>query len=274
MDKFVLPDPDKVIAILRDVAAAEVLPRFGTLAEADISEKRPGEVVTAADLASEIALEGALTALLPGSRACGEEGSERDPSALDALRGDAPVWILDPVDGTANFARGDACFAMIVALAIGGETRAGWIHDPVKNTTVWAIQGKGAFENRARLRISAPAALPDMTGMAGKKARERIEARRAAGEKGLPQTVARYGCAGQEYIALARNQIHYSRYGGKLKPWDHAAGTLIHREAGGFAAHMRTAKPYAVGAGITEEFLLHAPDRARWDALHALIESR
>lgn len=274
MTDFPLPDPQKVMSILRDVAAAEVLPRFGRLAKGDISEKRPGEVVTAADLAAETALERALLALLPGSRVCGEEGYERDPSALAALAGEAPVWILDPVDGTANFSKGDPCFAMIVALAVQGETQAGWIHDPVKNATTWAVRGAGAWHDRERLRIAAPAALPQMTGMAGKKARDRIEARRRAGEKGLPGTLPRYGCAGQEYIDLARGRLHYLRYGGRLKPWDHAAGTLIHLEAGGFTARMISGEPYAVGAGIVEAFLLHAPDRARWDALHALIESR
>lgn len=267
-------DPERVSAILRDVAVAEVLPRFGNLAHGEVSEKRPGEVVTAADVAAELALERALLALLPGSRVCGEEGCERDPGALAALGGAAPVWILDPVDGTANFAKGDPCFAMIVALAVAGETQAGWLHDPVKNVTIWAVRGEGARRGRDRLQVSEPGSLADLVGMPGKKARERIEKRRSAGEQGLPQTWGRYGCAGQEYMDLAQGRLHYLRYGGRLKPWDHAAGTLIHREAGGFSALMATGAPYGVGAGIVEGFLLHAPDRANWDALHALIESR
>ena len=91
-------DLDRVARIIREVAEAEILPRFGRLADHDAWEKRAGSVVTVADQAAEERLEEALLALAPGSVALGEEAAEQDPAIFERLLDDDPVWIIDPVD--------------------------------------------------------------------------------------------------------------------------------------------------------------------------------
>ena len=226
--------------------------------------------MTKADLEAEKHLSRALLDLAPGSAAVGEEGVDRDPDTLRALTGPAPVWIIDPLDGTHNFTHGKPCFAVIVAYCIGGETRAGWIHDPLADVTAWAAIGEGAWmvegKDRRRLTAAAPAPVRDMAGSLGHRLAKRMEERNAA-----PARAVRYRCAGREYMDLARGGLHFARYGGSLKPWDHAAGVLIHREAGGYGALIESRAPYLPGDGIQTETLLLAPDAACWDTLSAAL---
>ncbi len=259
-----VPDNAAVIAIMRRVAAEEILPRFQALAAGDVWEKKPGDTVTIADIEAEKRLTEALTALLPGSAVVGEEGAAADAGVLAALGGPAPVWVIDPVDGTQNFADGKPCFAVIVALCAGGETTAGWILDPVSDEAVWARPGQGAWMGNRRLGVADPAPVEKMRGSVWRKVRQRLGPT-------FPGRFQRLGCVGREYMDLALGTLHFARYGGRLKPWDHAAGVLIHAEAGGFAALMEGKVAYRAGPELREGVLLMAPDEAGWDALHAAL---
>lgn len=269
------PNGDRVIQIIREVATAEIMPRFGRLASADVAEKRgPNDLVTVADTAAEAALGAALGDLWPGSALVGEEAVDADARVLDALAGEGPVWVIDPVDGTNNFARGKACFAVIVALCVGGETVGGWIHDPIADRTVWAEKGVGAWldsgAGRSGLRLAAAKPVAAMTGSLGYRWARRVRERIRAGA-GLPgPRLVRYGCTGREYMDLAAGNLDFAAYS-RLKPWDHAAGVLIYGEAGGYA---RITDPGADGNDmyralpiIAEGTLLLAPDRRRWQEL-------
>ncbi len=270
---IVHPDFDAVSAIIRDVTEREILPRFRHLAKGDIREKNPGDLVTVADIESEKRLTAELTALLPGSTVVGEEGCETDPGLLDALAGDGPVWIVDPVDGTANFAAGKPCFAVIVAYVAHGETVAGWIHDPLADETIVAAVGEGAWIGETRLQVPQGLAIPDMTGSAPKRVRARVAAR-GTGRNGtpVPGELLQYRCTGREYMDLARGKLHFCRYGLRVKPWDHAAGLLIHAEAGGFSAIGDVGTPYSpVGGILRGAALMAAPDREIWAALKPLL---
>src|SRR5260221_247987 len=101
-----MPDPEKVAEHIRETAQAEILPRFRLLRREDIREKGPGDFVTLADLEAERQLTQRLGGLLPGSVVLGEEAASQDRGRFALLAGEAPVWVIDPVDGTANFARG------------------------------------------------------------------------------------------------------------------------------------------------------------------------
>ncbi|MGQ0675326.1 MAG: inositol monophosphatase family protein, partial [Rhodospirillales bacterium] len=83
---------------MAEIAALEIMPRFRNLAAGDIRKKHGGETVTVADEAAERALSPRLAALLPGSGVLGEEGAAADPGTLALLAGDAPVWVIDPID--------------------------------------------------------------------------------------------------------------------------------------------------------------------------------
>ena len=270
-----LPDSKDVIRIMESVAAREIVPRFRHLAGHDIAEKNPGDLVTIADIEAERALARELPPLVPGSVVVGEEGAEEDPSVLEALAGERPVWLVDPIDGTHNFAHGKPCFAVIIALCQDGELRAGWIHDPLSDLTAWAMAGGGAWirENDAVRRLGAvtPAPMTEMEGSLGTSLRKRLTAKRDAGDAEVPALMVRYRCVGQEYLDLARGRLHFARYGGRLKPWDHAAGVLIHREAGGFGALIEGRAPYNPRPGIIQGSLLLAPDANAWDALHRVM---
>ncbi len=263
------PDIDRVPRIIRDTAAGEIMPRFRALAAGDVSEKRPGDLVTIADTGSEDRLAAALTALMPGSAVVGEEAADGDPDVLLALAGDAPVWVIDPLDGTRNFVDGKPCFAVIVAYCLGGRTLAAWIHDPVNDVTVWAADGEGAWIGDRRVRVAAPAPIGEMSGSLGNRLRKRL--REYAGGAFAGARLVRYGCVGREYMDLAGGQLHFARYAGRIRPWDHAAGVLLHREAGGFSALVDKRSPYRPAPRIVEGTLMLAPDEATWDALHRAI---
>ncbi len=243
-------------AIVR-VGQTEVMPRFRNLAASAIQVKsQPGDLVTEADLASEKALTPALQALLPGSVVVGEEATYADNSLLDLIAGDAPVWIIDPIDGTHNYAHGVAMFGMIVALTLGGETVAGWIHDPVTGAMITAERGAGAWLNGQRLSV----------GTAGRPlASLRLSAPPAVEKVLLPhmaEAIYRRSAA-QEYMALVTDQIDVVAFT-KMMPWDHAAGVLIHREAGGIEA-LSDGRPYA--PTIHDGTFAMAPDRTTLAAI-------
>ncbi|MBU0723503.1 MAG: inositol monophosphatase [Alphaproteobacteria bacterium] len=262
-----LIDTDRVSELLRETAETIILPRFRRLEEGDTQEKGPGDLVTVADLESEKFLTPALSRLLPGSHVVGEEAASASPHLLDLLRGDDPVWIIDPVDGTANFAEGSEMFAVMVALARRGEILAGWIYDPIRDRMAVAEAGEGAYLDDRRMSVSRPQPLADMIGTLSLKfvpTEERPEIRARA------QNLRRFfslGCAGHEYLQLTEGRTHFSVYR-RIMPWDHAAGWLLHKEAGGVGA-FADGTPYAptIHAGP----LIMASDPASWDALRDLL---
>lgn len=274
--KNILNQPEAVLDIMHDVAVAEILPRYRKLSADDISEKKPGDLVTIADRESEAALTRYLQSLLPGSRVIGEEGHHAKPAILNILGEPGPVWIVDPVDGTHNFAHGKSPFTVIVALAEDGEIHAGWIIDPIAGDAVWAVQGGGAWQRAPSGRvdeITRPERTFDATTMtSGPKLRARLA--RAADElqTPLPRLIDRYRCAGREYMDIVIGKIDLTRYGGLLKPWDHAAGSMIVREAGGQADGIISGEPYRLSTALGTQSLGVAGTRAHWPAFRDLVK--
>lgn len=249
------PDPQAVAALLREVAAAEILPRFGCLAPGEVHEKAPGQLVTAADIAAERALAAGLARLAPGVPCVGEEGVAADPARLALLERPGAVWVIDPVDGTANFAKGSPRFAVILALVIDGVTRCGWIYDPVAGRMVIAERGQGAWEGDRRLAVLPGGPLDRLSG----------SIRRGSRLQGRVAHVLRQGSAAHDYLDLVGGKLHFAHFR-RLMPWDHAAGVLIHAEAGGHG-RMLDGSPYQPRA--SEGTLLLAPDPQVWDLLRA-----
>ncbi len=266
------PDFDKVDRIIRETAQEAIMPRFRKLGEKDIREKSPRNLVTIADLESEAILSARLGGLAPGATIVGEEGVEENPGLLDALKGSGPVWILDPLDGTNNFVHGEPCFAVIVSYCLGGETLAGWIFDPVADIMVQARKGEGAWAGDRRLTVAPAPPLDAMTGRGGKALKKRFTLGRNKEKR--PKRLVRYGCVGREYQDLCLGWLHFACYQGRLKPWDHGAGVLIHNEAGGYSAVNTKGTPYSPSLGIQETTLLLAPDKASWEDLNALKQGK
>ncbi|MFQ6017861.1 MAG: inositol monophosphatase family protein [Kiloniellaceae bacterium] len=263
------PDIETVTGILEEAAAEEILPRFRVLKADEVRAKDTGELVTVADVAAEERIGRRLLDLLPGSCVVGEEAVAADPRRLDGLSGDRPVWTIDPLDGTGNFARGRPVFAVMVGLIRGGRTRAAWIHDPVGERTATAEEGSGAWMAGRRLRAAAPASPAEMRGTlhAGSFATPEM-VRRVRARRDRVGTVKSLNCAGGEYLRLVSGQTHFSLFT-KLMPWDHAPGTLIHSEAGGTGRTLDGA-PYRPRSYRAAGLLL-APDEASWGTLREVL---
>lgn len=264
-------DPERVADLLAEVAAAEIVPRFQKLAEGDISEKAGGELVTVADVAAEQALERRLTALLPGSVVVGEEAVAATPAVIELLRGEDPVWVIDPIDGTGNFSRGVENFAVQLALVRRGASQAGWIYAPILKRLAVAEHGGGALLDGRRVRIQPtrrpPAELKGTlhAGMFSTPELGRLMQQRRA--RVLAQKSKQ--AASVEYLRLLGGEMDFSFFT-KLKPWDHAPGCLALQEAGGVSRFTDDGVDYTPlrheGIG-----LLHAPDPASWARLRETL---
>jgi len=270
-------DVDDVAAIIRRVAETEILPRFQRLQAHEIREKSPGSLVTVADVESERALHTALTALLPGSLVLGEEAAAEDPAVFDHLAGDDPVWVIDPVDGTINFAKSVPRFAVIVALVAGGAVQAGWIHDPVRHATVMAEAGSGAWlseQGGARRRLERKSMPPvkSARGAIAGRLPNRGRALDILKRSGRTGRLHRVTSAAHEYLDLVEGRVDYAAFGRTL-PWDHAAGVLIHREAGGVAGFVDddTMEPVPYSPRRQTGLLLLTPSRPEWAELRDIL---
>lgn len=262
------PNPEAVSRLIAEIAAAEIMPRFRKLEPGHVIEKAAGDLVTIADRAAEERLSAALPGLLPGSVVVGEEAVAADAVLLDRLGGDRPVWIVDPIDGTTNFIEGRNEFAVIVCLAQKGELVAGWIHRPVTGATAIAEAGGGAWIGGTRIKLAQPpAAAASMTGslLAGSfgapRYNQRIQQRR-----NQVRAVRSSRSAAIEYWRLLLGDLHFSLFT-KLMPWDHAAGVLLHREAGGHAGYIDRGDAY-IPADMFRPGLLLAPDKDAWGKIH------
>jgi fructose-1,6-bisphosphatase/inositol monophosphatase family enzyme len=260
-------DPETIASLIRDIAQAEILPRFRQLRQEDIREKKPGDFVTAADLAAERRLSECLVGLAPGSVVLGEEAAAEDPTRFRLLTEAAPVWVIDPVDGTANFARGEEGFAVILARVERGVVRAGWIYDPLGDVMVTAETGSGAWSSGTRLTVDAERAVKHMTGAAYGRTAAGSRAAKALDSSGRIAGIRNLGCSALEYIAVAQGNTHFSLHSRSL-PWDHAAGMLIVAEAGGVAGFLDGT---AYDPRIADRAVLAASNQVAWDAVREVV---
>ncbi|RSS59538.1 inositol monophosphatase family protein [Streptomyces sp. WAC01280] len=255
---------------VRKAAAAEIMPRFRQLAAHEIVEKNgPHDLVTVADRAAEAHLTASLTKLLPGSVVVGEEAVHADPAVYEALRGDAPVWIVDPVDGTRQFVHGDPAFCTLVALAVRGELLASWTFAPALDEMAIAVRGRGAMLNGQPIRSGSPApgevleiatSHPDYTTPDQKRA---LDGLRVEGVAPRP-----CGSAGLEYLSVARGDVSGTAFSWEYA-WDHAAGLLLVTEAGG-AQTTVAGVPFRITGGNALPFTA-ARDAATAERIRTLL---
>jgi len=261
-------DIERVADLMRESATAELLSRFRRLAASDIREKRPGDLVTVADVESERRLAAGLSQILRGAPVVGEEAVAAEAGLLAHIAEAETAWIVDPLDGTANFSRGDERFAMIVALVERGETVAGWILEPVSGRIAIATRGGGTTLDGEKIELPETGLLNKAQGFVGWKIKREVEQNMRGGAKRQFGGLTTLNCAGKEYLEILAGRAHFSLYR-RTRAWDHAAGTLMLREAGGLA-NRHDGKPYHPtqpdSAGI-----LTAPDERRWVELYELL---
>ena len=253
-----------VAAVMRDAAARAIMPRYQSLTADEIEAKAADDLVTIADTDAEAILAEGLARLLPEAAIVGEEAVHADPALMDKL-GDALCWIIDPVDGTNNFAVGKPPFGILVALAEAGETIAGWIYDPLRERLCHAHRGQGAFIGEERITARTTGAEPPVAAISLMFA---DPAQRAA----LKTRIAPHytlvdipRCAAEQYPRLVLGENDISIFERTLA-WDHAPGVLFVNEAGGKAARF-DGSPYRVDED--RKGLLGAASPALWDELAA-----
>ncbi|MFJ7899556.1 inositol monophosphatase family protein [Streptomyces sp. NPDC096198] len=254
IDEFLAHRTSDVEEALRTAAAAEIMPRFRRLAEHEVDEKSgPHDLVTDADRKAEEYLTEVLPKLLPGSVVVGEEAVHANPATYDAVRGEAPVWIVDPVDGTRQFVHGDPGFCTLVALALNGVVRASWTYAPARDQLAAAVRGGGAFLDGRRLRSGSPAPDRDLEVATSHPFYTTDEQKHAL--LGLQTAGVRpraCGSAGLEYLSIAQGLLDATAFCWEAA-WDHAAGLLLVEEAGG--THRTVAgEPFRITGGNTLPF--------------------
>ncbi|MEM7751957.1 MAG: inositol monophosphatase [Pseudomonadota bacterium] len=238
---------DAMIQLVRTVAKAEILPRFRRLGASDVSTKTgPEDLVTEADVNAEAAIAAGVRTLLPDALIVGEEAAEANPDLLGQIA-DAPLSVIvDPVDGTWNFAKGLATFGVILAVAERGETVFGLLYDPVLDDWIWTRRGGGAWYATAagdarRLTLSPPTS-EDLTGFVPLFNFPRAVRLRLADEMPGLRRIWSVRCSCHEYRTLVFAGADFC-VSNALKPWDHAAGALAVSEAGG-AVGLMDGRPY------------------------------
>jgi len=243
---------EEVAGLLAEVADRLILPRFGALGADDIEEKKPGDLVTVADRDAEVEIARVLRASEPGVLVVGEEGVFTDPSSLDALPDAEHAWVIDPVDGTRNFARGRADFAVILAEVRRGETVRGWIWQPIHCRLYQVERGAGVTRNGELLSspLPSPRSVPLGASYLPVPGEDEAEVK----------LIRSWGSCGIDYPKLIEGELDFLCYR-SMFPWDHLAGALMVTELGGRIA---TDTGVDYHSGVIGRRLLSATDPELW----------
>jgi fructose-1,6-bisphosphatase/inositol monophosphatase family enzyme len=259
-------DTDDVLRLLQDVAAEVITPRFRDLADGQIHEKRPGDLVTIADHEAEVLITQALTAAFPGAVVLGEEAYAADRTLLETFLNAGHGFTVDPVDGTKNFVNGSPDHAVMVAETRGGQTVRAWIWQPQHELAYVAERGAGAYRNGTLLTRPSPSG--DPAEWRGVTSRRAWLGRELPGLRPLELT---WVCCGVDYPRLIEGAADFICYGG-ANPWDHAPGTLLLEESGGYAGLIdgQPYRPTLPGSPVPVG-LIAAADRATYDVVRTLL---
>jgi len=257
-----------ILDLLRRVGEEELLPRFRAQVPNRVAEKTSAfDVVSEADEAAERVITAELAARFPGALLVGEESSGNDPEEIAKLGEAELAFLVDPIDGTKNFTSGLPLFGTMIAGVSRGEIVFAAIHDPICAETSLALRGEGAWLARAdgsetALQVAAPSPPERMHVVAGTNFLP--PHLRPVVQENLPKFAMNFWlrCAAHEYRLAAAGHCDLLVYN-KLMPWDHAAGWLLHREAGGYSAHFDGS---AYRPTHTTGGLICAPDRESWIA--------
>lgn len=230
----VLPNLDELAQLVTEAARQELKPRFTRVRQ---QIKRDGTVVTEADLAMNGRINEALAQRWPSIPFLSEEMSVAEQNAL--LRDvQHPVWCVDPLDGTSNFAAGLPFYAVSLALIVDAEPVLGLIYDPERDECFSVSKGQGAWLNGERLvtkRFGLPlertVALVDF-----KRLQPRLA--RALASEAPYGSQRNFGACALEWAWMGAGRGHVYLHGGQ-KLWDRAAGALLLKEAGGYAASLQ-----------------------------------
>jgi len=245
---------EKIKSSVIAAAKNELIPRFAVV---ERQLKQDGSIVTEADLAVQRHIESALKELTPGYAFLSEEMTEKEQQAV--VKSGQPMWCLDPLDGTSNFANGIPYFSVSLALIEDGEVSMGLVYDPIRDECFFAATNEPAQLNKTPLKLTD-------TGLPLKQCNALVDLKRL--KKNLAVRLAteppygsqrNFGSIALEWcwLAAGRGQLYLH---GKQQIWDYAAGHFIFQSAGGYAetlfkepVYKHSLQPRSVVAAVDED---------------------
>lgn len=263
-------DTAALVDVVRAAGQAHILPRFRSLSADQISTKSgPGDLVTLADTEAEAAMTAAIRALLPHAVVVGEEAIAADPALRDRIGTAELCVIIDPVDGTWNFAKGLPLFGVILAVTVRGVPVYGLLYDVLLDDWVEAETGAARFvsaRGAAAIRTSTETRVARMVGYVPVGLFPRVQRAAVLAEQPPFSRVTSLRCACHEYRLLAQGHVEFALSGPVHNAWDHAAGVLAVQAAGGVA---RFLDGQTYNAGRVKGVLLAASSEAVWQDVAA-----
>lgn len=262
-----------LVQIVRRAARAEILPRFRNLTSGQIATKSgPADLVTEADTAAEAMIARAILHLFPNATILGEETASHDPQSREKAARSELAFIIDPVDGTWNFAHGLPLFGVILSATRFGKPIFGLLYDPITDDWITAAEDGFALQSEIerpskRLFTAPGGALETLSGIVHTSL---MPPSHQAAFAPLSPAFARLNslrCSCHEYRLLAQGAVDFT-LSGALNPWDHAAGAFLATRAGGVARFLDGS---AYDIARREGYLLCAGSQATWDRVREHI---
>ena len=243
-------NPDAFLAEIEEIAglgAKELMRHWRSLSPDQVDEKARNDLVSAADLASENAIIGAIRSRFPDHSILSEEAGQSTPTES------GPTWIIDPLDGTTNFVHGIPQFAISIGVAVEGRIDFGVILDPCKNDVFSAARGRGATWNGSTCRVT------DRHGLAGAllatgfpfKAHRLLDPYLAIFRDVFLRckAIRRPGAAALD-LAYTACGLFDGFFEFQLSAWDVAAGSVLVEEAGGLITDMDGGTDYLSSGNV------------------------
>lgn len=264
-----------LVNIVRRAAKTEILPRFRNLSAHQIETKSgPQDLVTEADFAAEAMIARGILRLFPNAVVIGEEAATKDPSLRQTAAEAELAFIIDPVDGTWNFAHDVPLFGVILAATRFGRPVFGLLYDPIVDDWVIADDQSptriaGASRPERPTRVSSPGGLETLSGIMHYYLMPQDVQEKLAPVLPRFSRMGSLRCSCHEYRIMAQGGADFT-LSGILNPWDHAAGVLLCQQAGGIAK-MLDGRDYHIG--IEQGYLLCAADQATWDTLATTLSA-
>lgn len=232
------------------------------------SYKDQQELVTSADIAADKLIVDRIKARFPSHRVLSEEGYNDKSIAADLA---SPIWIIDPIDGTVNYAHGQMMVAVSIAFACEGEVKVGVVYNPFMEETFSAVHGEPSTLNGLPIHVSGLDVLRKglvATGFPYDKSGVPPIINRVEKVLFECQDLRRLGSAALDICWVACGRL--DGYFESLSPWDFAAARLIALQAGARCGHFSPVPAHIPDCIHCDDLLISTP--AIYDALHQTLQ--
>lgn len=267
---------DNIIEIIEMASNTIVLPSFRNLDSHNIESKsHKSDLVTIADKNTEVFITEQIKMLFPHAFVVGEEAVESNPNLLTQMLNEDLVFIVDPIDGTWNYAKGVSLFGIMISVVSRGQVVYGLIYDPVNGDFIHAEKGGGAWRGKStnlfnnKLSVSSETTTENMIGFIpyyiygyvfGEQKRDELLRKFTHFDR-----VMSLRCSAHEYRMMSEGSADFNLTS-NVKPWDHVAGSLIHSESGG-VTRLLSGDEYSLN--VKSGQLLSASNEDNWNLLYS-----